>query len=151
MKKQYVMIVLLLMGFGIVSTMAFQLNTPAVEAPEAYSIVDSGTAATVSSVKIRPSKGGDRMIITLGLSNMTISNDYAVAVELLDDAGTDGYYDLTSPDAVSPAANGYEEYENGYYETTYTAVAGTGTLVIKLDKTNIWIDVDGIMIMVSDA
>jgi len=151
MKKQYIMTVLLLIGFGIVTTMAFELNTPAVEAPEAYSIVDSGTAAIVSSVRIRPSKGGDRIVITLGLTNMTATNNYAVAVELNDEAGTDGYYDLSSPDAVSPAANGFEEYTNGYYETTYTAVAGTGTLVIKLDKTNIWIDVDGLMIMVSDA
>jgi hypothetical protein len=145
------MAALLLIGFSVVYTMAFELNSPTVEAPEAYAVSDSGTAATVDSVKIRPSKGGDRMIITLGLSNMTAASDYAIGIELTDDAGTDGYYDLSSPTAVSPAANGNEDYAAGYYETTYSATGATGTLIIKLDKASIWVDVDGIMILVSDA
>jgi len=151
MKKQYILAALLLIGFGVVYTMAFELNDLDVETPEAYSVSDSGTAATVSSVKIRPSKGGDRMIITLGLTNMTASDNYAIGIELTDTAGTDGYYDLSSPDAVNPAANGNEDYSAGYYETTYSASGATGTLVIKLDKSSIWVDVDGIMILVSDA
>ena len=91
------------------------------------------------------------MIITLGLADMTASSSYAIGVELSDTAGTDGYYDLSSPTSVSPSANGNEVYAEGYYETTYTASGTTGTLQIKLDKQSIWVEVDGIMITIADA
>lgn len=151
MKKQYALVLLLVLGFGIVTTMAFELNTPDAAIPDAYAVSADETEASVSSVKIRPSKGGDRMIITLGLADMTASSSYAIGVELSDTAGTDGYYDLSSPTSVSPSANGDEVYAEGYYETTYTATGTTGTLQIKLDKASIWVEVDGIMITIADA
>jgi len=151
MKKQYALVLLLVLGFGIVTTMAFELNTPDAAIPDAYAVNADETAASVSSVKIRPSKGGDRMIITLGLADMTASSNYVIGVELSDTAGTDGYYDLSSPAGVYPSANGNQNYTMGYYETTYTASMATGNLQIKLDKASIWVEVDGIMITIADA
>lgn len=151
MKKQYALVLLLVLGFGIVTTMAFELNTPDATIPDAYAVSADETDASVSSVKIRPSKGGDRMIITLGLADMTASSSYAIGVELSDTAGTDGYYDLSSPTGVYPSANGNQNYTMGYYETTYTASGTTATLQIKLDKASIWVEVDGIMITIADA
>jgi len=151
MKKQYVMVLLLVIAFGVVTTMAFELNSPASQIPDAYAVTADETDATVTSVKIRPSKGGNRVIITLGLGTMTSGLDYAIGVELLDTAGTDGYYDLSTPTAVYPVANGGEQYELGYYETTYSATGTTGTIQIMLDKTSIWVEIDGVMITIADA
>ena len=55
MKKQYAIVLLLVLGFGIVTTMAFELNTPDAAIPDAYAVNADETAASVSSVKIRPS------------------------------------------------------------------------------------------------
>lgn len=151
MKKQYIMVMLLLIGFGIVSTLAFELYSTSAEIPEAYIVSTDGTEAAVESIKIRPSKEGDRMIITLSLSGMKKHDSYNVGVELTDTDGADGYYDLTNPIAVSPAANGGEEYSAGYYETTYKADDDTAVIIIKLDKSSIWCDVDGMMITLADA
>ena len=150
MRKQYAMAVLLILAFGVVSTMAFQLTNTTDQIPEAYSISDDGTDASISSIKVRPSKGGDRVIITLGLANMTASNSYAIGVELLDTAGPDGYYNATGMTS-NLSLNGNEDYDVGYYETTYAASAATATVIIYLDNTNIWIDIDGMMVTISDV
>jgi len=144
------LVALLILAFGVVTTMAFQLSTPTSNIPDAYAIDASQTSATVSSVKIRPSRSGDRMIIKLTLSSLNDGEDYAIGVELMDTTGTDGYYDLSGA-RVSPDANGNEDYSNGYYETTYTASGTSGTVTIKLDKPSIWADVDDIMITIADG
>jgi len=151
MKKQYALVLLLVLGFGIVTTMAFELNSPETSIPDAYAVSADETSATVSSVRIRPSKGGDRMVIRFSLGSLTNGEDYNIGVELTDNEGTDGYYDLSSPDSVSPAVNGNEVYTEGYYETTYTASGTTGSITIRLDKDGIWNAVDGIMITIADA
>ena len=57
MKKQYVMAMLLLIGLGIVSTMAFELTATGAEIPEAYSITTDGTDAILDSINKHTSKG----------------------------------------------------------------------------------------------
>ena len=151
MRKQYIMVLLLVMAFGVVTTMAFQLTTPTSYIPDAYSVISDETDATVTSVKIRPSSGGDRVLITLGLGGMVSGQNYAIGVELSDAAGTNGYYDLTSPTLVNPAANGNEVYIQGYYETTYTASGDTANLQIMLEKASIWVEIDGVLITIADA
>mgnify|MGYP006293344079 CR=1 FL=1 len=147
MKKQYALALLLILAFGVVTTMAFELTTPETSIPDAYMVDSSTTSAKIDSVMVRPSKGGDRIMITLGLDNMTDTESYRIGVELMDG---DNYYDLSGV-TVDPAANGNEDYTNGYYETTYTATGTTGNLNIKLDKANIWLNVDGVMITLADA
>ncbi len=147
MKKQYVLVLLLVLAFGVVTTMAFELTTPDTSIPDAYLVDASTTAASITSVMIRPSKGGDRMMITLGLGDMTNGDDYRIGVELMNEPS---YYDLSGA-TVDPGVNGNEDYTNGYYETTYTASGTTGNLKIKLDKTGIWLGVDGVMITLADA
>ena len=149
MRKQYAMAILLILAFGVVSTMAFQLTITDDQIPEAYAISDEGTDASVSSIKVRPSMGGDRVIIKLGLADMTNGNSYAMGIELTDAAGGYGYYNATGM-LTAPAPNGFEEYLVGYYETTYTATAATGSITIYFAKPNIWIDIDGMMVQLSD-
>ena len=149
MRKQYAMVFLLILAFGVVSTMAFQLTTTDDQIPEAYAISDDGTEASVSSIKVRPSMGGDRMIIKLGLADMTSGNSYAIGIELTDTAGDYGYYNATGM-LTAPYPNGYKEYLVGYYETTYTATAANESITIYFQKTNIWIDINGMMVQLSD-
>lgn len=148
MKKQYTFALLLVLGFGIVTTMAFELNTPDTSIPDAYAVNADGTDAEISSIKIRPSKGGDRLMIKFQLGSLTDENDYNIGVELTD--GSD-YYDLSSPDSVSPSANTNIDYANGYYETTYTASDTSDSITIKLEKDGIWGAIDGVMITIADA
>ena len=151
MKKQYTFALLLVLGFGIVTTMAFELNTPDTSIPDAYAVNADGTDAEISSIKIRPSKGGDRLMIKFQLGSLTDENDYNIGVELSDNEGTDGYYDFSSPDSVSPSANTNIDYANGYYETTHTATGASDSITIKLEKDGIWGAIDGVMITISDA
>ncbi|MBD3172676.1 hypothetical protein GF326_09405 [Candidatus Bathyarchaeota archaeon] len=127
--------------------MAFELTTPETNIPDAYLVDASTTTASITSVRIRPSKGGDRMRIRLSLGEMTDGESYIIGVELMD--GT-SYYDLSGA-TVDPDANDNEDYTNGYYETTYAASGTTGNLNINLDKTSIWLGVDGVMITLADA
>jgi len=155
MKKQYILAALLLIGFGVVYTQAFQLYSIDAAAPDAYAVNTDGTKASVSSVKMRPSKSGDRMIITIRLTDLSAPGSYLIGVELTDTTGTDGYYDLSHPDGVSPSPNGNEMYLIGYYETTYnhpmTSPSNSAVIDIYLDKSHIWLDVDGIMVTLADA
>ena len=150
MRKQYAMAFLLILAFGVVSTMAFQLTNTDDQIPEAYAISDDGTDASITSIKVRPSMAGDRMIIKLSLADMTIGNSYAIGIELTDTAGNYGYYNATGM-LTAPTPNGFEEYLVGYYETTYTATAATGSIAIYLQKVNLWIDIDGMMVQLSDV
>jgi len=150
--KKYVLVALLILAFGVVSTMAFQLSSTTSEIPNAYAVDASSTNAQVDSVKIRPSKSGDRMIIKITLSSLTENHKYNIGVELLDTTGTDGYYDLSgSGVTITPEANGNSTLASGYYETTYTANSdATQTVTIKMDNSDIWQDVDDIMITIAD-
>lgn len=148
MKKQYAFALLLVLGFGIVTTMAFELYTPDTSIPDAYAVNADGTDAEISSIRIRPSKGGDRLMIKFQLGNLNNGNDYNIGVELTD--GSD-YYDFSSPDSVSPSENTNIDYANGYYETTYTATGASDSITIKLEKDGIWGAIDGVMITISDA
>jgi predicted outer membrane lipoprotein len=148
MKKQYALALLLILAFGVVTTMAFELTTPETSIPDAYMVDSSTTGAKIDSVMVRPSKGGDRMMVTLGLNNMTSGNSYRIGVELMD--GT-SYYDLSDATVDPEANNSTSDYENGYYETSYTASGTTENLRINLDKDNIWLNVDGVMITLADA
>jgi len=145
--KKYVLVALLILAFGVVSTMAFTLNPTTSKIPDAYAVSTSDTSAQVDSVKIRPSKSGDMMIIKITLSSLTDSQDYDIGVELLD--SSDNYYDLSTA-SVDPTENSNSDLANGYYETTYSATGDTGTVTIKLTKNSIWQDVDDIMITIAD-
>jgi len=151
MKKQYVMAMLLLIGFGIVSTMAFELNATEAEVPEAYTVTTDGTNAELESLQIRPSKGGDRMIIKLQLSGPHgPHSDYFIGVELEDEEETNGLYDASGAD-VDPSENSNTVLADGYIEFDYHKTHHCiDTLIIKIDKDDIWSDVDGIMITIAD-
>ena len=151
MKKQYVMAMLLLIGFGIVSTMAFTLNTPATqELPKVYSFA-SGTQTTgeVSSVRITPFLSADGIRFKVGITK----GDATKLTFDLDD-GTD-LLDLSS---------GYTfEFKDGNDQTTYTStgIVSTGsvdghievpltasdaTIYFKIEGTDVYSDIEGLII-----
>ena len=148
MKRKYVLAALLLAGLGIVSTVAFQLTASSAEAPEAYTISTTGTDATITAIKIRPSKGGDRLILKFTLGG-TDSNSYDIGIEFEDAEGTDGLMDLTGA-TINPAPTVRED-SSGYIEYTHELSGSSVDYNIKIDLTDVYSDVDGLMILVSDT
>ncbi len=146
MKKQYILAALLLIGFGVVYTQAFQLSSLDAEAPDAYTVTATSTDATVDAVKIRPSKSGDRMLVKLTISGID-GNDYVIGIELED--GT-GYYVATGA-TIDPSTNSNSDLANGYLEFDHELSGATEQITITIDKTNIWQDVDGLMITLADG
>ena len=146
MKKQYILAALLLIGFGVVYTQAFQLSNLDAAAPDAYTVTATSTSATVDAVKIRPSKGGDRMVVKLTVSGID-QDPYVIGIELED--GT-GFYNASSS-TIDPSENSNSDLDNGYIEIDHTLSGATETITVTIDKANIWVDVEGIMITLADG
>jgi len=152
MKRKYVLAALLLAGLGIVSTVAFQLTASSAEAPEAYTISTTGTDATITAIKIRPSKGGDRLILKFTLDGPDGSYDIGIEFEDSDDDDEDGddLKDLSgatinlTPDDATEASSGYIEY-------TKVLSGSSVNYNIKIDLADVYSEVDGLMILVSDT
>lgn len=153
MKRKYILAALLLAGLGIVSTVAFQLTASSAEAPEAYTVSTTGTDATITDIKIRPSKGGDRLILKFTLSG-TDTNSYDIGLEFEDsdddDGDSDGLKDLSLA-TIDPAPDDATEASSGYIEYTEVLSGSSVNYNIKMDLTDIYSDVDGLMILVSDT
>lgn len=146
MKKHYILVALLLIGFGVVYTQAFQLSSIDAPAPDAYTVTTTSTSATVDAIRIRPSKGGDRMVIKLTVSG-TATEVYAIGVEL---ETSTGFYDLSSA-TISKTPNSNADLANGYLEFDHTSSGASELLTITIDNTSIWQDVDGIMVTLADV
>jgi len=68
MRKQYVYIAFLFIILGVANTLAFELNTTDSNIPDGHSLQTMETDATINSIKIRPSKNGDKAIIRFQLT-----------------------------------------------------------------------------------
>jgi hypothetical protein len=113
MKKQYIMAALLLIGFGIISTMAFTINTDLSLGTTVYDVQDSGSTGTISKAKVVPYQTLDGMKIRLtttsptsGNYNITITTD----VDLTGCTITDSESSYISDE--SDLANGYLVFYN---------------------------------------
>ena len=150
MKSQYILAVFLLIGFGVVTSMAFELNTPAVEIPEAYALDTSSTDATLSNVKIRPSKQGNAIIVKVDLAGID-GNNYVIGIEFESEAG--GFYDLSGVTIITPTGvyeTGNSILFGGYLEGRYMLSGSSETLTLRVEKSEIWAEVDSIMITLAD-
>ncbi|MBN2334075.1 hypothetical protein JXL21_00850 [Candidatus Bathyarchaeota archaeon] len=153
MKSKYILAVLVMLGLGIMTTMAFQLNETTAEAPEAYTISTEGTDATITNVKIRPSKGGDRLILKYTLSG-TSGNSYDIGLEFEDsdndDGDGDGLKDLSGA-SIDPTPDDATQASSGYIEYSETLSGASASFTVTIDLVDVYSEVDGLMILVSDA
>ena len=77
MKKQYIIAALLLLGFGVISTMAFTIETPtAQKLPKVYDFDTSQTSATITKVRVTPFLNKDAIRIKVDLATLTDDNYY---------------------------------------------------------------------------
>ncbi len=147
MKNRYVFILVTLILFGVVNTYAFNLNTIDTSAPDAYTVQTFDTDATISQVQIKPSQSGNVLIIKFQLTG-TDTETYTIGIELEDNEGTDGFYDA-SGSTITPTINSNSELTQGYFEFQHVLSGASDQITIRVEKTGIYADVDGLLIMIS--
>lgn len=148
MKKQYVIAMLLLIGFGVVSTMAFTLDANLNVGTKVYDIQETGSEATITKVKVRPFKDLDSMRIKVTITppataayNMTVTTD----VDFTGCTITDSETSYLAAD--SDLANGYLVFNNIGTAVTSVTVTITGYTP---DPENLWEDMTSLILSVSD-
>ena len=147
MKNKYIFVLVTLIIFGISTTYAFNLNTIDTSAPDAYTIQTFDTDATISQVQIKPSHSGNVLIIKFILSG-TDAETYTIGIELEDNEGTDGLYDASGA-TITPTINSNSELTQGYFEFEHTLDGTSDQITIRVEKNNVYADVDGFLLMIS--
>ena len=136
----------------VVNTLAFELNTLETAAPDAYTLSVEQVDVDVDSVKIRPSNGGDTMIVKISMSQLVDATDYSVALELTD--ASDEFIDLissttgiTSTGTGTQAGN--DNLAEGYIEGLFTSQGISDTITFRINQAEIYTETEGILIMIS--
>ena len=149
-KKQYLIAFLLLIGLGIVSTMALTYDDTLTIDQEAYSISDSGATGSITRVKAIPLGSLDKVKLTFTLSGQSTAFDLYVTFE-----GAD--LDLTGA-TITGATGGTANHDlaNNYIEFTNIATATSYTITIDASgitypgTNSVWQDITGIFVTLGD-
>ncbi|MCW4013521.1 MAG: hypothetical protein NWF07_11095 [Candidatus Bathyarchaeota archaeon] len=156
MKKQYALGILLLIGMGIVTTLAFQYNTGLNVDSAVYSVSATGATGTVTKVKAIPKSGDlDQMKIMITMTGQTENFDIFITLQGADLTGVTPSTDVT----VTTGTGGTHSVADGYLEyTACTALGASGVWTIEIDASSasaltatLWQDTTGLMITVVDA
>ena len=92
---------------------------------------------------------GDRLILKFTLGG-TATNSYDIGIEFEDAEGTDGLMDLSGA-TINPTPDDATEASSGYIEYTEVLSGSSVTYNIKIDLADVYSNVDGLMILVSDT
>lgn len=109
------------------------------ETPEAYALDASETDATLSQIKLRPSKQGNKIIIKFKLTDRDNKN-YLIGVELEDDEDTDGLYNAAGATILPSINTNYLDI--GYFGIIHTLDGASEIITLIAQKTDSWSDVD---------
>lgn len=160
MKKQYILAALALIGLGIVTTMAFQLNANdvAVES-EVYSVSDSGASGSITRVTARPQADLNKVRILVKIDALQDEN-YNITIDFVgDDLNLFG----DDIDDKNDQAPNESTLSAGFNTVTYSNVnSATKQFTVTIDATGIgdaayngtntvWEDIDSLLITLSDT
>ncbi len=148
MKKQYIMAALLLIGFGIVSTMAFSVNSDLTLGTTVYDVQDTGSTGTISKAKVVPYKTLDGMKIRLTTTSPT-SGNYNITITT--DVDLTG---CTISDSESSYIGGESDLANGYL-VFYNIGNAVNVLNITItgytpNPTSLWEDMTSLVFTMTD-
>jgi len=151
MKRKYIMAVLVLLGLGVITTMAFTLGSGATsELPKVYSFDTTQTDATITNIMIRPFINANNIRIKVDLATLTKDVEYKVGFELYKAGDT---LDLTGATVtiISGGIEGSHDLANGYIEVLHTADdSGTGVVHIRIALASIYTDADNLLVSVAE-
>jgi len=150
MKKQYVIAMLLLIGLGVVSTMAFTLNAIGTDViPKAYSVDTTQTTGNITAVRITPFLNADGIVLKVtlqkgdatqldfdfddGSAMLDLSSGYVFAFKDTNDNTTYTSTGIVTTDAA-----------DGHIEVPLTS--GDATIWLKITGTAIYTDIEGLIL-----
>ena len=149
MKNQYIMAALLLIGFGIISTMAFSINTNLTLGTNVYDVQSTGSTGDITKVKVVPyiTLNGTKIKLTItpptsGNYNITLSTD----VDLTGCSITDSQTTYDAGD--SELASGYVVFYNIGNAVTSLDITITG--YNKGPASNLWADMNSLVFTMTD-
>jgi len=152
MKRKYILSLIVLLGLGIVSTMAFTLFVPvSSELPKAFGFAPpTQTLATVSTIRSTPFRNGNGMRINIALETLT-QPTYVVGVELYDVSGLLNLAgaSLTISGTGENVLEGVSILEEGYIEVTFTAIGDSDTVTIIIELDGVYDNTTDILVYVS--
>ena len=140
MKKQYIIAVLLLVGLGILSTMAFSFSTLTTEEVSTVYEVNETSGMTIGKVKIKP-LSVDKMKIEI--SSISASSNYDLTLSFGSDAGI-------TLSSASSSVNGSLTVDDtdDYFEEVNLPLATTSVTYI-VSGTDIWTDTTRVYIAIN--
>jgi hypothetical protein len=150
MKRKYILAVLVLLGLGVISTMAFTLGSGATsELPKVYSFDTTQTAAIITKITVKPFINADNIRIKVDLATLTDTNVYKVGFELY---GAGNTLDLTGATVtiISGGVAGTHDLANGYVEIIHTASGTSGTVYIRIALSSIYTSTDNLLVSVAE-
>ena len=154
MKKQYILVALVLIGLGVISTMAFTLNAGPNVQTEVYNILDEGANGTITKIKAKPKGSLDKVDIDIQLTDQEVAFD--LDINLLGSS-----LNLTGATiSASSGAAGLHDVgpgENIIYYTNIPGGSGTTTWTLTIDATSgyvgantVWEDITSLLVTLAD-
>ncbi len=152
MNKKYIIAGIIVILGLVVNTFAFELNSLDTSAPDAYTLDIEQVDVEVDSVKIRPSNGGDTLIVKISMSQLVDDTDYSVALEL-SDASEDLLNLIGATTVVTSTGAGTQEgthsLSEGYIEGLFTSQGTSDIITFRVNLEDIYTDTEGILIIIS--
>ena len=154
MKKQYILVALVLIGLGVISTMAFTLTAGPNVQTEVFDISDEGANGTITKIKVKPKGSLNKVDIDLQLTDQEVAFD--LDINLLGSA-----LDLSGATiSGSSGIAGIHDVQSGtniIYFTVLSGGSGTTTWTLTIDATSgysgtstVWEDITSLLVTLAD-
>jgi hypothetical protein len=159
MKRKYMLAALLLVGLGIISTMAFSFDDSLMVSTDVYTASDQGATGNITRVRVTPIKGDlNKTRIQITMTGQDVGFDIAITLE---DAVLTGITPASDLDVTTGTYDStFSDPDAGHLEFTGcdNLGSGTGTWTLEIDANDatgltasLWQDTSSLTIVVVDA
>ena len=149
MKKQYILVALVLIGLGVISTMAFTLTDGPDITTAVYDITDAGASGDIDKIKVKPQGSLNKVKIDISLTDQDVAFD--LDLNLL---GTE--LDLTGATITGPNVGVYT-LGSGTNILSFTGVTAASSCTITIDDSSdyggtstVWEDITSLLVTLAD-
>jgi len=147
MNRKYVLAILLIMGFGVVSTMAFTIDPDTEKdiVPNFYEVDGTASTSTITKIRTLPKGGTESSDIRLLIT--TSSTSCELYIDIIDDDGSPA----ATPSSVS-AVGATANIVNGVIEVTSLTSTSINLVITGQDYTTGYFeDIESMFISIVDA
>jgi len=149
MKKQYILVALVLIGLGVISTMAFSIDSDVDIQTTVYDISDDGAKGSITKIKIKPQGSLNKVKIDISLTDQDV--DFDLDLNLL---GSN--LDLDGATITGPNVGVYT-LGSGTNILSFTDVTAASSCTITIDDSTayggsntVWEDITSVLVTLAD-